>query len=131
MFVDSVVWNALKHRRDQWHQEAIQLKEQILALERIFITDFIIVETYNFLLRKVSLAAAQDTLSLFLKSQKIMILYNNHLTLVNSQKILNKYEHLSLTDANIVWFSENTGLKTLISFDNGFNSVSSVIRIPG
>ena len=129
MFIDSVVWIALKHTRDQWHKEATQLKNRILTLEKIFVTDFVIVETYNFLLRKVSWTAAQETLGMFLESQKIMILYNNFLTLSNSKKILEKHNHLSLTDANLVWFSENLNIKEIISFDKGFDSVSGIKRI--
>ncbi len=129
MFIDSVVWIALKYKRDQWHKEATQLKNRIVRLEKIFVTDFVIVETYNFLLRKVSLTAAQETLVMFLESQKIVILYNNFLTLSNSKKILEKHNHLSLTDANIVWFSENLNIKEIISFDKGFDSVSGIGRI--
>ncbi len=129
MFIDSVVWIALKYKRDQWHQEAIHLKNRILTLEKIYVTDFIIVETYNFLLRKVSWPAAQETLAMFLESQKIAILYNNVLSLSNSKKILNQHNHLSLTDANIVWFTENLNIKEIMSFDMGFDSVSGVKRI--
>jgi len=129
MFIDSVVWIALKYKRDQWHKEATQLKNRIVRLEKIFVTDFVIVETYNFLLRKVSLTAAQETLVMFLESQKIVILYNNFLTLSNSKKILEKHNHLSLTDANIVWFSENLNIKEVISFDKGFDNVSGIGRI--
>ncbi|MFX1424797.1 MAG: hypothetical protein ACFFB2_20960, partial [Promethearchaeota archaeon] len=84
MFIDSVVWIALKYKRDQWHQEAVKLKNRILILEKIHVTDFIIVETYNFLSRKVSWMAAQETLGMFLESQKVVILYNNFLTLTHS-----------------------------------------------
>ena len=129
MFIDSVVWIALKYTRDQWHKEATQLKNRILTLEKIFVTDFVIVETYNFLLRKVSWTVAQETLGMFLESQKIVILYNNFLTLSNTKKILENHNHLSLTDANIVWFSENLNIKEIISFDKGFDSVSGIKRV--
>ncbi len=49
MFIDSVVWIALKYKRDQWHKEAVQLKKKIIALDNIYVTDFIVVETYNLL----------------------------------------------------------------------------------
>ena len=131
MFIDSVVWIALKHKRDQWHKEATRLKDRILMLDKIYITDFIIVETYNFLLRKVSWTAAQETLVMFLESPRIVILYNNFLTLSNSKKILEKHNHLSLTDANTVWFSKNLSIKEIISFDKGFDNVSGIKRISG
>ena len=130
MFIDSVVWIALASKKDQWHKEALKLKNQILKLGKIYVTDLIINETYNFLLRKVSFSAASDTLVMFLESPKITIMFNNFLTLSNTRNILMKHTHLSLTDANIVWFSENFNKKEVMSFDKGFDSVQTISRIP-
>ncbi len=130
MFIDSVVWIALASKKDQWHKDALKLKNQVLKLDKIYVTDLIINETYNFLLRKVSFSAASDTLVMFLESPKITILFNNFLTLSNTKNILMKHTHLSLTDANIVWFSENLNKKEVMSFDKGFDSVQTISRIP-
>jgi predicted nucleic acid-binding protein len=129
MLIDSVIWIALASKNDQWHKAAQKLKDQILRLEKIYVTDLVINETYNFLLRKVSFSAASDTLVMFLESPKITILFNNLLTLSNTRTILLKYTHLSLTDANITWFSENLGIKKVMSFDKGFDTVKTIIRI--
>ncbi len=129
MFIDSVVWIALASKKDQWHKNALKLKNQILKLDKIYVTDLIINETYNFLLRKVSFSAASDTLAMFLESPKITIMFNNFLTLSNTRNILMKHTHLSLTDANIVWFSENLNKKEVMSFDKGFDSVQTISRI--
>jgi len=129
MFIDSVVWIALAAKKDQWHDEALKFKNQILELNKIYITDLIINETYNFLLRKVSFSAASDTLVMFLESPQITILFNNFLSLSNTKKILIRHTHLSLTDANIVWFSENLNIKEVMSFDKGFDSVQTISRV--
>ncbi len=129
MFIDSVVWIALASKKDQWHKNALKLKNQILKLDKIYVTDLIINKTYNFLLRKVSFSAASDTLVMFLESPKITLMFNNFLTLSNTRNILMKHTHLSLTDANIVWFSENLNIKEILSFDKGFDIVSGVKRI--
>jgi predicted nucleic acid-binding protein len=129
MLIDSVVWIALASKRDQWHKNAQKLKNQVLKLEKIYVTDLIINETYNFLLRKVSFSAALDTLVMFLESPKITILFNNFLTLSNTKTILLKHSHLSLTDANIAWFSENLNIKEVMSFDKGFDNIQTITRI--
>jgi len=129
MLIDSVIWIALASKKDHWHKDAHKLKNQILKLDKIYVTDLIINETYNFLLRKVSFSAASDTLVMFLESPKITILFNNFLTLSNTKTILMKHTHLSLTDANIAWFSENLNLKEVMSFDKGFDSVQTITRI--
>ena len=51
MFVDSVVWIALKYNKDKWHNSANMLTETLLKAQTIIITEPIITETYNFLLR--------------------------------------------------------------------------------
>ena len=129
MFIDSVVWIALASKKDQWHKDALKLKNQILKLDKIYVTDLIINETYNFLLREVSFSAASNTLVMFLESPKITIMFNNFLSLSNTKNILMKHSHLSLTDANIVWFSENLNIKEVMSFDKGFDSVQTISRI--
>jgi predicted nucleic acid-binding protein len=129
MFIDSVVWIALASKKDQWHKDALKLKNQILKVDKIYVTDLIINETYNFLLRKVSFSAASDTFEMFLESPKITIMFNNFLTLSSTKKVLTQHTHLSLTDANIVWFSENLNINKVLSFDKGFDSVQTITRI--
>lgn len=129
MLIDSVVWIALASKKDQWHKNAQKLKDQVLKLDKIYVTDLIINETYNFLLRKVSFSAALDTLVMFLESPKITILFNNFLTLSNTKTILMKHTHLSLTDANIAWFSENLNIKEVMSFDTGFDTINALTRV--
>lgn len=129
MFIDSVYWIAIKHSKDQWHHDALKLKEHLLQARKIYVTDFIIIETYNFLLRKLSSEVALNTFETFLESPTIEILYNDRLSLENSYQILNRYKHLSLTDANIVWFMTLVNDQEILSFDNGFDGIPKIKRI--
>ncbi|MHA1982904.1 MAG: type II toxin-antitoxin system VapC family toxin, partial [Candidatus Hodarchaeales archaeon] len=123
MFVDTVYWIAIKHSKDQWHQKALELKNQLLQSNKIYVTDFVIVETYNFLLRKISMDIAVETIETFLESERIEILFNDRLSLEKSYQILNKYNNLSLTDANIVWLSSIVNDQEILSFDSGFDGI--------
>ena len=129
MFIDSVVWIALKYDRDQWHPHALKLKDRISKVKKIFITDFIVIESYNFLLRKVSSETAQDTLNVFLNSEKIEILYNDAISILASQQILFNNPKLSLTDANIVFYSLLQKDFEILSFDSVFDKVPEIKRI--
>ncbi|MFX1511542.1 MAG: type II toxin-antitoxin system VapC family toxin [Promethearchaeota archaeon] len=129
MFVDSVYWIASKYKNDQWHTNAQKLKEKLKQADQIYITDYIMVETYNFLLRKITGKVALDTLEMFLTSPKIQIFYNNSVILNSSKKILRKHPHLSLTDVNIVWHCRNVKATNILSFDEGFDSVEDIERI--
>jgi predicted nucleic acid-binding protein len=129
MFVDTVYWIAIKHSKDQWHQKALELKNQLLQSNKIYVTDFVIVETYNFLLRKISMDIAVETIETFLESERIEILFNDRLSLEKSYQILNKYNNLSLTDANIVWLSSIVNDQEILSFDSGFDGIPKIKRI--
>lgn len=129
MFIDSVVWIALKYEKDQWHPFALKLKNNIFKAKKILITDYIIIETFNFLLRKTSSDIAQDTLTMFLTSKKIEILYNDAISMLASQQILSKYPILSLTDANIIFYTQIKKDFDIMSFDSGFDAVPGITRI--
>ena len=54
VMVDSVVWIAYKNKRDTWHNTAMTLLPNILKQEKfVYITDYIVLEVVNFLLRKI------------------------------------------------------------------------------
>ena len=105
------------------------MKTIISKTKNIYITDFILIECYNFLLRKISSDTALDILNMFLTSEKITILYNDHISILASQQILVKYPRLTLTDANIVFFSQLQKDHEILSFDSGFDSIIGIKRI--
>lgn len=129
MFVDSGIWIALNYKRDQWHENALLFKKKIKTASKIYITDCIITETYNFLLRKVSTISAFKTFTMFLESPSIEILYNDRFTFEATTEILIKYPNLSLTDANIIFFCQLLEVDKILSFDGGFDVVPEIQRI--
>lgn len=129
MIIDSVVWIALKYSRDKCHQQAVKLQEKILSTPKIFITEGILVETYNFLLRKVSAKIALETFTDLINSNEIEILPNNSVSFNGTRSILEKYSQLSYTDANLVWYADRIGITEVLSFDLGFDPVPWIQRI--
>ena len=129
MMVDSGFWIALKYDRDKWHNKALEFKGLLAEADTIYVTDNIITETYNFLLRKVSYEAAHKTLVSFIQLPKIKILFNNSLILRSTFEVMKKHNHLSYTDANMVWHCNNMGIEKVLSFDSGFDQLDKVKRI--
>ena len=62
-FLDSVYWIAIKHQKDKWHQKAVALRAYVMSIDRIYITEGILIETGNFLLRKENATIAQQVLN--------------------------------------------------------------------
>ncbi len=129
MFIDSVIWIAYKNKNDSWHEKAARLLPTILSTrERAYITDYIILETVNHLLRKTSFETAKETLEMFLRSPRITTLYNDENTFRQTQDLFDRYSGLSITDANIVLHMLRLRESTLFSFDSGFDGVRQISR---
>ncbi len=129
MFIDSVIWIAYKNKRDAWHEMAGTLLPKILAAaERVYVTDYVVLETVNHLLRKTSFQTARETLEMFLNSSKLTVIINDGNTLRATQDPFYEYPGLSVTDANIVLHMKKLQEKTLLSFDKGFDQVRGILR---
>lgn len=127
-FLDSVYWIAIKHQKDKWHQKAVALRSYVITIDRIYITEGILIETGNFLLRKENSTIAQQVLNDLLSSSKITLLENNQISRKGTLKIMKKYAQLSFTDANIVWHMRNSKVLEVLSFDSGFDGIPDIFR---
>ena len=129
MFIDSVIWIAYKNKNDSWHEKAKNLLPSILSTsERAYVTDYIILETVNHLLRKTTFETAKETLEMFLRSPRITSLYNEENTFRQTQDLFDRHSGLSITDANIVLHMLRLKERTLFSFDSGFDGVRQISR---
>lgn len=130
MFIDSVIWIAYKNRNDSWHDKAKRLLPTILqgTREKVYVTDYVALETVNHLLRKTSFETAKETLEMFTRSPRITTLYNDENTFQATYDVFLEYPGLSLTDANIVHHMSRLRETTLFSFDRGFDAVKGIRR---
>ena len=115
MIVDTVVWIAIKYKRDKYHAKARKTFPELIKTKKIVVTDYIVIETYAFLLRKVSSKIALETLDMFMSSNQIQIITNDSTTFENTYHIIKQYESLSFTDSNIVYLMrENKDRKSVV-----------------
>ena len=128
--IDSCIWIAYKSKRDKDHGKAVQIIEQFLndKLTRVCITDYVIVEVTNFLLRKVNPEMALNTLDLFRKHERIEIVIVDEVLLERSYKLAKKLR-ISLTDASLIAMMENLEINIIHSFDSGFDRVKWIGRV--
>ena len=128
--IDSVVWIVAKSKRDQHNSDGEKILNSFFSknIQKVYITDYILLETINFLIRKCSYDDAIDTLNRFLQSDNIEIVYADKIMMENMKEIFERYRDLSLTDCSIVALMEEKNIKHLFSFDTGFDKVKSIIR---
>ena len=97
-------------------------------IRKILITDYVLLETISFLLKKSGFEEAIETLNMFLQNERIEIVFVDELMLETAKSLFEKYRDLSLTDCSIIALMEEKKIKTLFSFDNGFDKIKGIIR---
>ena len=128
--IDTVIWVGAKSERDNYYEKSNNIINAFLnkKIKKVIITDYILIETINFLLRKSGFEFAYDVLNSITKSSKIEIRYSDEIFLTKIKEIFEKYKNLSLTDCSIVALMEERKIKYLFSFDSGFDKVKGIIR---
>jgi len=128
--VDSLIWIGSKSEKDQYRKES----EDIIRaysdgkIGKIYVTDYVILETVNFLLRKERFEKAFKVFNLFLQSDRIEIVYVDELMLQDIKNLFEKYEKLSLVDCSIIALMNDKKIKYLFSFDSDFDGIKGIIR---
>ena len=131
MFIDRVVWIGAKLKRDQWHKKSVSIIRKFLdkEIERVYITDHIVLETVNFILRKGGFDATLEILDIFENHERIEVMNVNEIAFARAFIIFKKYPGLSITDATTVATMENLGISQIYTFDEGFDKIDWVERL--
>lgn len=128
--IDSLVWIGAFSARDQYRESSKSILGLVRngEIKKAYITDYIVIETVNFLLRKEGFNTALLVFELMVKSKNIEIVYGDNLTLDDMYKLFRAYKDLSLTDCSIIALMKEKKIKHLFSFDSGFDKVKDIIR---
>ena len=131
MFIDSVVWIGAKLERDQWHKKARDIIKKFLyhEIELVYVTDYVVLETVNFILRKAGFKHALETLNIFRMHSRIKIVNIDDKLFNETCKLFEKYPELSFTDASIIAAMRKLKIKEVYSFDKAFDRVEDIIRL--
>ena len=131
LFIDSVVWIGAKLKNDQWHKRSVDIIKSFIThdIETVYVTDYIVLETTNFILRKGGFDAACATLNIFQNHERIKVVNVDEVTFARGASIFKKYPGLSITDASIVAAMEELGINNIHSFDKGFDRIDWITRL--
>ena len=133
MFIDSGIWIGAKLKRDRWHDQSVSIINKFLnkEIKIVYVTDYIVLESVNFLLRKAGFETALETLNLFLVHERLKIINVDEQLFKRASEILMSFPGLSLTDASIAITMEKLGMRKLYSFDGGFDRIEWIERLEG
>lgn len=125
------MWIGAKLKNDQWHQKSVEIINKFInkEIKSVYITDYVVLETVNFILRKGGFDAAQETLKIFENHERIEIINVDEITFARASSIFKEYPRLSITDSSIVAEMEELGIKHIYSFDKGFDKIDWIVRL--
>lgn len=127
--IDSTVLIAHAYTRDENYEKALELLPPFTKEKRRHITDYCILETTNFLLRKSGFKDARKALETLTNAKQIEVIYNDELSFRTTRKIFEEHPGLSFVDANMVFHMQRLNLKEILSFDTGFDKVKEIKRV--
>lgn len=125
------MWIGAKLKNDQWHQKSVEIINKFInkEIKSVHITDYIVLEAVNFILRKGGFDAAQETLKIFENHERIKIINIDEISFARASSIFKEYPGLSFTDSSIVAEMEELGIKHIYSFDKGFDKIDWIVRL--
>ncbi|MCZ7403002.1 MAG: PIN domain-containing protein [Candidatus Methanoperedens sp.] len=86
-------------------------------MKKVYVTVHIILESVNFILRKVGFDAALEMLDIFENHEKIEKLNIDLFRFARASTSLKKYPGLSITDASTVAVMKELGIKKVYTLD--------------
>jgi len=99
-----------------------------LDIQKIYVTDYILLESVNFLLRKKHFDIALEIYDYLTKTDRINIVYVDENMSLRIRELFEKYKTLSITDCSMIVLAEDYDLKYLFSLDSGFEKIKSLTR---
>ena len=127
--VDSGIWIASR-AEDSESKKAINILEKFSnsQIGEIYITNYILMESVNFLLRKKHFNIALEVYNYLTKTDRIKLIHVDEITSIRIKELFEKYKTLSIADCSIIALAENYNIETIFSFDSDFDKVKNLIR---
>jgi predicted nucleic acid-binding protein len=119
-------------KRDANYETARRIIKEVFrdSTLTVCVTDYVVLEVVNFLLRKTGPNLAFKTLDMFEKHDRIDTFFMSPERFEETSGIARKYK-TSLADASLITLMKSTGISTIYSFDSGFDKVKGVERKDG
>jgi predicted nucleic acid-binding protein len=128
--IDANVFIAAWHKRDQYADQGIHIVKKLVTskIKYAFLTNYVLAEIVNYIQKKESFVLAEEIYVYLTQTDKIHIIYVDEMMENSIKQLFRKYKTLSLTDCSLIVLAEEQNIKTIYSFDKGFDKVKSIER---
>lgn len=129
--IDSGVFIGSWHKGDSWSDRAGEIIRNFTegTIDFVFITNYVVVEVINFLLKKVNFEETLKAYDYLTKTDRIKVVYVDDLMDEEIKSLFLKYKSLTLTDCSLIALAKLTSVRNLYSFDKGFDRAREVVRL--
>ena len=123
--IDSNVFIAVWHTRDQYAAHASAILEAFAEgkIEILYTTNYVIVETVNFLLRKTTFDVALQAYEYMTMTDRLKVIYCDKLSDDSAALLFVRHKNLTITDCSLIIAGRMKNIKNIFSFDKGFDAV--------
>lgn len=98
------------------------------TINTLLTTNYALVETVNFLLRKASHDAAMRALRFLTETEGITLVFVDRIMQARINEYFSRYKELSITDCSLIAIADEHDVRTVFSFDAGFDRVRGITR---
>ena len=128
---DSGIFIGAKHKSDQYHSKSISIINAFAQgkINEIYITDYVLLETVNFLLRKANYNTGLEAFNFIYHTDRIKLIFIDNFKLIGIKGLFEKYNDLSITDCSLVFIAQELNIKHIFSFDRMFDKLKEIERI--
>lgn len=129
--VDSNVLIGAASRRDQDHDQALEIMEAIDVgdLPRVRLTNYVLAEAMNYIHERQRHTTALDLLDRLRAGTAFEFVHAPKSDFVRVDELFHEYSQLSFVDATIAAYLERESLEYLYSFDDDFDALANVTRL--
>ncbi|MEK6948763.1 MAG: PIN domain-containing protein [Nanoarchaeota archaeon] len=128
---DSGVFIGSQEKRDQYALIAAEILKYFRnkVIIKVYTTDYVVVETINFLLKKSGFDKTKFMYDFLMNTNNMEIVYASNLSMERLKEIFNKYKNLTITDCSLIALAEKYKIKEIFSFDKHFDSIKGLRRL--
>lgn len=128
---DANIFIGARLSRDQYHSVASTIIREFIdgKIRFVFMTNYVLVEIINFLLKKGSSELASEVYEQLMNTSRLRILYVDKVMESEIRNLFLTYKTLTLTDCSLIVLAKELGISTIYSFDSGFDKVSGIKRL--
>lgn len=129
--LDTTVLYAAADESDFLHDDGLAIVKGVNegTLPNGVVVDYVLAETLNGVVRKISHGAASDYLDRIERNDRFEIDRPRTDAFATGKAVFREHDRLSFVDGLVVGYMRDRGLEYLYSFDAGFDGIDGITRL--